>query len=821
MTTEQTPDEVLKAFFETVVTTTLEPDQTAFLRIVCGEVLSPEELVDPGRTRKMMPYYYRWPEELDQAIADIRGWQDSFDVYFTAYLYKTIRGTKDLVLPTRTIQADLDGADIRALPIAASVLVETSPRRYQGYFVLRETRSISEHEQFSQRVSHAIPDCDVGGWSLGHLMRVPTTLSHKRDRVLIKIVEMHPDHRVDTEEIERLPTPTARSLHIEKRLLSDLVLPDIGVEELMNKYGKKVNKKSLKYLREVQQDRSEALWALECACYRAGMLFEEVYLVAQASVNNKFRQRLNGAYDLLRDVANAEQAVTAEGGSIKEKVLALRDMRMPTVRKNRAVYDLVVSDMTKSGRFIHTYEGTFWYLPFDTGRPIALTRHSEQLDALLSRVYGLNATEKEQHFIVADLLALTASQPQSAYAGTLAHYDPMTGTILLHTGRKDVLCITANKVTWIQNGEKNVLFQWDIDNDPINPKISQAAAENVNWRSILFDHVFENVVGYHTAQGEALLAVFVLFLLMRTAASSRPVLAMLGPPGSGKTTLLKRLYRLIYGTRKDLSSIRTPDRFDQDVIHNPFVCFDNVDTTTAWLPDSLALSAGLSDITARKLYTDADKVRTKRQAVVGISAHNPRFGRSDVVDRMLMFQFTRIEKEDRIADLNILQKIDEQRDLMWGAIVRDLQKILAVPAATLTAPPSFRVQDFATIGWRVAHGLACAPQFQEALDLNVIDQNRFVLEEETMLLAAISALARAQKRKNGHAVNENWQTTHALWMQLETLSGEPLAFRKQYPDAPSLGRKLKNIEHQLKDMYVFKTKIDSDGVRRWQLGTRA
>lgn len=813
---EKSPDAILTEFLQTVITPATDPlnppapdapPPTFYVKVVFG---SP---IETGTKRDMWPQFYRWPDELPRLLQQVREKQDDFDCYFTSFTYSSHAGTKDYAWHTRTLQADLDEADVARLPFPPTALVETSAGHHHAYWVLDELTSLSAFEALNRKVSHGIPLCDVTGWTIGHLLRLPTTPSHKHEKFPVRLLLCDPSITVTLGDLSHLPEPTRRTQLLEERLNRPLHLPAIGPEKLMDSYGRRFTKAGQIAYREPAADRSKALYALHCAGFRAGMSPEEVFLLAWNSVNNKYKDRLNGRRDLLREILKAEEEVTAESGSIKEKVLAARDSKLPTVKRYRAVFDLVGEEMRRTGEFIHTFDDGYWFLPTNTGRPISISRNSEQLSSYLNLTFGLNPVEKEQQFVVMQLRDIVAGIPGTAAISTLSFYDENTKSLLLHSGARDVLRITPTNVSWVRNGTSDVLFQWEFDNELITPKIADAAAQDFDWGHALIGNAFDHVVGYTIPQAEALLKVYVMFLLFRNMTSARPILTMLGPPGGGKTTLLNRIYRLIYGRRKAVSSIRGPAQFDEDVISNPFVFFDNVDTQAAWLPDSLALSAGHTDLTARKLYTDTDKVRRKRQALVGVSAHNPRFARADVVDRMLMYQFER--RTHFGSEKEILHDIDVARDLCWGAIVRDVQKVLAVNPATLPPAPNFRVQDFATIGWWIAHGLGVAEPFGEAIALNVRDQRKFVLEEETTLLSALGALVRGRARRNGHI--EHWESSHALWSQLETLSGEPMVFRRSYPDAPSLGRKLHNLEHMISDLFVITSKVEPDGMRVWNV----
>jgi hypothetical protein len=82
------------------------------------------------------------------------------------------------VLPSRTIQCDLDEAIVPVVN-APNILVETSPGRHQGFWIMRDPMEPEILEPLSKRLTYSVPDADRSGWSLGHKMRLPGTFNYK------------------------------------------------------------------------------------------------------------------------------------------------------------------------------------------------------------------------------------------------------------------------------------------------------------------------------------------------------------------------------------------------------------------------------------------------------------------------------------------------------------------------------------------------------------------------------------------------------------------------------------------------------------------
>src|ERR1044072_3175448 len=150
--------------------------------------------------------WYQWPHDLEKILERVFDVAEESNVYFSTYLFKEPSALKQNVLPTRTIQADLDEADILTLPQKPTILVQTSPGRHQGYWIFEEkwvdiketvpvnngtefverTRRVLDppldldaHEVLSRKLTYSIKDCDTSGWPLGRKVRVPWTFNFK------------------------------------------------------------------------------------------------------------------------------------------------------------------------------------------------------------------------------------------------------------------------------------------------------------------------------------------------------------------------------------------------------------------------------------------------------------------------------------------------------------------------------------------------------------------------------------------------------------------------------------------------------------------
>lgn len=766
--------------------------------------------------------WYKWPGDLPKILSRVQEAAKTDNVYFSPHLFDKQSSDKVNVIETRTVAADLDHAEVSELVVAPTILVETSPGRHQAYWVMRDPTPLNDLESFSRRMTYSITDCDHSGWNLGHRFRVPGTFNYKyRQASTVNVVGTSMRSYV-AEDLETyfarrsssdgsnnggssLSTPTSTNLVAEWHP----VQPDKGPQALFEDFRRSLRTEAAYMNTPVGptdahgEGRSGALWALMQGLFRAGATRDEVYYLAKNSANNKFADsKYHAEEDLKKDVLRAERVFRLSVRSLKELIQQLMLGPGTKAHKQVVIAGLVREDMDKTGDFVVTGAGRSWYLRKDTGRPITLSRNSEYFQSLLETRYGLNQADPMYSFVVNHLASFTLERGRTAREATLSYFDG--STIILHGGRQDVWLVTRDSVVKGPDGQYGVLFPWRSDD---GFDLEPALVED-DWAAFMFDGFFHNLVELDPPEATILMRVWVLFCLMRDQAIGRPILALFGMPGSGKSTLFRLLYALMYGASKSVNVVTTAENYDHLVSVDAFVVFDGVDSHVPWLADRLSTSAAASDFVKRKLYTDADTATQRRNALIGISAHNPRFGREDVVDRMIMLNFARFD--EFLDETPIFMRIVKHRNRIWGSIVRDLQKVLGTPMPRADEAPQMRVLDFSIIGLRIARAVGQEAQFIRAVTKVKGAQTRFNLSEEDLLVEIIQKWHANPTRKS----NQEYAPGR-LWEEFSTYDDN---FARTYKTPSIFSRKLWTMAESLKSVFDVTYRIDGQtGTRRWTI----
>ena len=269
--------------------------------------------------------WFAWPQEkkLLTKYAELRVDEE---VWCTTTLFSEKQRTSDNATEGRVVYADADSCVPSNFRVAPSIAVETSPNRWQTYWLLDKQHTASEVIQTSHKVAvaHREQGCDQSGWIPTKLLRVPGTMNLKYPvpfRVtatvsgdlysLDEINEAYKD--IDTQQVSFEVTDT----------------PILPADALMKATGKIPESLWGLYANEVQEGQSwsERMWKLQLELFREGLTAEEVFVISKHAKCNKYgdasigkttqtglpiprRQDPDGT--LWREVLKAEQSYTLD-----------------------------------------------------------------------------------------------------------------------------------------------------------------------------------------------------------------------------------------------------------------------------------------------------------------------------------------------------------------------------------------------------------------------------------------------------------------------------------------------------------------------------
>jgi hypothetical protein len=139
--------------------------------------------------REFREEYFAYPNDLSQMLGAINRDTLNTNVYFCPQLLKAKKRIKENVTKTHTAWADLDTCHPDNLLVKPSIVVQSSPDRYQALWVLKDVDP-DDAEDLSRRIAYRHEDqgADRSGWDLTQLLRVPYTYNYKYDAPVVSVI---------------------------------------------------------------------------------------------------------------------------------------------------------------------------------------------------------------------------------------------------------------------------------------------------------------------------------------------------------------------------------------------------------------------------------------------------------------------------------------------------------------------------------------------------------------------------------------------------------------------------------------------------------
>ena len=271
--------------------------------------------LDTSDKRDMTELWFTYPDELDQALEAVEKYGSDRHAYFCPQLFSEKKRRKEYVSITTNAWSDLDRCSPDKMLQDPSIIVESSPKRYQAYWLFDPGITVDpkDAEDLSRRIAyyHDKDGADKSGWDLTQLLRIPDTFNFK-----------YPD-------VDHLGYPVVAIREIKKRyyrmsdfddypLLPDYVyidaafpaeLPQESGEKILEKVRREISPLVIKLFTETPMEHkwSEKLWQLELLLFEAGFNRESVFVICRDAACNKYARDKRSQNQLWKEVCRAEE----------------------------------------------------------------------------------------------------------------------------------------------------------------------------------------------------------------------------------------------------------------------------------------------------------------------------------------------------------------------------------------------------------------------------------------------------------------------------------------------------------------------------------
>lgn len=271
---------------------------------VCIATLTP--------TGEFREYFFEYPLQLNLMIAKVQEHAETRNVYFCPQLLVGRKRSRGAVRSCPNVWADLDECAPHNLLVQPSIVVQSSPGRYQGYWLLEDQVEPDVAELIAKRIAyyHSDEGADRSGWDLSQLLRVPFTYNFNHG-------EPQPVKILEIDKLKYRPSDFDRYPSIAKLDPDYLQMPDVPKdvtgEQILAKYMERLPPRVETLFRDVPEENawSEKLWELELTAFEAGLPAVEVFILARDSACNKFsRDGKSGHEELLwRDICRCQAEI--------------------------------------------------------------------------------------------------------------------------------------------------------------------------------------------------------------------------------------------------------------------------------------------------------------------------------------------------------------------------------------------------------------------------------------------------------------------------------------------------------------------------------
>jgi hypothetical protein len=254
--------------------------------------------------------FFRWPEELPQILTSVAENVLNNNVYFCPQLFRERKRSKEYVECTPNAWADLDFCEPDNMLIAPTCTVESSPGRYQAYWVMERENDPDDMEDLSRRIAyrHADEGADRSGWDLTQLLRVPETFNYKYTsnievpKVKILVANRNNYRLDDFTEYPESPQ--------YKHTATPMPEPDVTVsaEDLLQSHRLTLNPIIWRLFSEEPPVKSwsEVLWNLLMLLFENDFTADEVFVIAKEAKCNKWARDGKPVQLLWKEVCRAE-----------------------------------------------------------------------------------------------------------------------------------------------------------------------------------------------------------------------------------------------------------------------------------------------------------------------------------------------------------------------------------------------------------------------------------------------------------------------------------------------------------------------------------
>jgi hypothetical protein len=250
----------------------------------------------PSGAKDFRQVFFEWPKQKNEIASFVDSTSESRNMYFCTSLLSKGERLKENCLPGNLLWSDLDFVNPTGIAHPPSLVVESSPQRYQAFWRLDEELPADVIEDLNRRLAYSV-GADKSGWDLTQLMRIPHTRNFKYvDKPEVAVVGTPSAVLVPLQPFLELPDPlvpaqNGTGIDLGEPMPDMITLPN--ADNIIYAHRNELSRQegfSILYGGDPDEnaDWSKLLWRLINVCIESGMDKQETFAIAYSAKCNKY-----------------------------------------------------------------------------------------------------------------------------------------------------------------------------------------------------------------------------------------------------------------------------------------------------------------------------------------------------------------------------------------------------------------------------------------------------------------------------------------------------------------------------------------------------
>lgn len=367
-----------------------------FFKAIFGASSGKAVIVLPNYDNKPVnDFWFDYPAQLNDMVALVEA-NKTGSVWFSPNLFNSESRTKQASVHMNVAAADADVCEPENFRLPPTIVVESSPGRYQVYWVLKGENDSQDVAGLNRRIAqvHKTQGCDTAFVNAAKLMRVPGTSNHKHPGAITVLSAFDDEEQLTFAKVNRA-YPKSEIPDVAVTNYEDSPVPE-GLDEYIrkNRAGLLTGMPNSAVLKDLlfgkyQADRrSEARFKLLCELYRIGLKDKDVMALAWGAPTNKYRDDPRGFSGLWAEAMKAKAFMGHEEGDSGDNRVELDDeeIRVELKKETESYNFLTVEEAEEISSQVNFVDEWCNWATQHTDAPVEY--HQQAALTILSAVYS-------------------------------------------------------------------------------------------------------------------------------------------------------------------------------------------------------------------------------------------------------------------------------------------------------------------------------------------------------------------------------------------------------------------------------------------------